>query len=95
MLFRILASLALLVSILFMPFWVSCLLAIGAIIYFSWFFEAVILFLILDFIYGVAEARYFNIVFVSFILSVVLLFSVELIKKQTNFLKNKHDRKNY
>jgi len=89
MIFRICLSILLLFSILFLPFWVSIILAISGIIYFSMFFEAVILFFISDLIYGTMEIKLFNIFFFSFILSLVFLLIMEFIKRKLKFYKKK------
>jgi len=89
MIFRICLSILLLFSILFLPFWVSIILAISGIIYFSMFFEAVILFFISDLIYGTMEIKFFNIFFFSFILSLVFLLIMEFIKRKLKFYKKK------
>jgi len=82
---RILAFFALLFSILFMPFWISVVLALLAMAYFSMFLEAVFLFLLSDLLYGVGENRLFGIVLISFFASVLLLVLVELLKKKLKF----------
>ena len=87
MLIRILASLALLFSILYLPFWVSVILALAGMIYFSVYWEAAALFLILDALTGVPEARFFGFTFVAFALSLVLLAAAEIIKRKLKFYK--------
>jgi hypothetical protein len=82
---RILASFLLLLSILFMPFWVSVILALALMIYFNVFWEAVILFLLSDLLFGVREAKFNNMVFVSFILSTFVLIIIEIVKKKLKF----------
>lgn len=79
---RILAIIVLLISIFTLPFWVSFILAILGIIYFNYFFEAVIIFLISDFFYGAEKTTLYNITFVSFLLILVLLLITEFIKKR-------------
>ncbi|PIP68995.1 hypothetical protein COW91_01770 [Candidatus Nomurabacteria bacterium CG22_combo_CG10-13_8_21_14_all_32_8] len=79
---RILALLVLLVSIFYMPFWLSIILALTAMIYFSFFWEGVILFFISDLLYGIKEEKFFNIFFVSFIISFLVLIVIELLKKK-------------
>jgi len=61
---RILAFVLLLFSILFMPFYVSVILALIGMVYFSKFFEAPILFLLSDLLFGVREAKFYNIILV-------------------------------
>jgi len=85
MLLRILAFIVLLLSILFMPFWVSVILALAGMIYFSIFWEAVILFLLSDLLYGAREAKFSGVVFISFILSLVVLIIIEFMKKKIKF----------
>jgi len=82
---RILASILLLLSILFMPFWVSIILAFLGIIYFSFFTEATVLFLLSDLLFGVKEVKFFGIVFISFVISVLLLGVIEFSKKKLKF----------
>jgi len=82
MLLRILASIALLFSILYMPLWLSALIAILAMVYFSFFWEGVVLFFLLDLLYGVGESRYLGVFFVSFIVSLAVFLVIELIKKK-------------
>lgn len=84
---RILASVVILFAVLFLPFWLYFIMALGAMIYFSFYFEGVVLLLISDLLYGVIEAHYYNVFFISLITSVVFLFTIEFIKKKTNFRK--------
>jgi len=85
MLIRILASILLLFSILFMPFWISVILAFAGIIYFSFFWEAVILFLLSDLLYGAREAKFYGAIFVSFIIAIMVLGIIEITKKKLKF----------
>jgi len=82
---RILAGVILLFSILFMPFWISVILAFAGMVYFPFFLEAVFLFLLSDLLYGVKEARFFDIIFISFIISTTLLVALEILKKRLKF----------
>ena len=85
MLLRVLASLVLLFSILYLPFWVSVILALVGMVYFPLYWEAVALFLLLDALYGVPQARFFGFVFVAFSLSLVMLIAAEILKKKLKF----------
>ncbi len=82
---RISAFFVLLFSILFMPFWLSVILALLGIVYFSFFWEAVALLFLSDLLYGAGEARYFYIVFISLIISVLVLIALEFLKKKLKF----------
>jgi hypothetical protein len=92
MLHRISASIVILLSLLFMPFWLSAVLAVGAMLYFNMFWEAVILFLLSDLLYGVSEPRLFNTTYATFIISVFALAIIEFIKKRTIFYPSKSQR---
>ncbi|MCX6751726.1 MAG: hypothetical protein NT161_03125 [Candidatus Nomurabacteria bacterium] len=65
-----------------MPFWVSVILALAGMIYFSFFWEGVALFFLSDLLYGTSEARFFNIFFISTIISFIVLIIIELSKKK-------------
>ena len=65
-----------------MPFWLSVILALASMIYFSFFWEGVILLFLSDLLYGVSEAKFFNIYFVSLIASFLVLVTIELLKKK-------------
>ena len=85
MLARILASVALLGSILFAPFWVSTILGLAFMAYFSLYLEAVFIFFLSDTLYGVKEVKLFGMVFVASIVSVAVLLVVEFFKKKLRF----------
>lgn len=82
---RIFASIILLLSVLFMPFWLSVILALAGMIYFSYFVEGALLLLLSDLLYGVGEARFFNVVFLSFIFAIIALVVIEPLKKKLKF----------
>ncbi len=90
MAFRILASVILLFSILFMPFWVSAVLGLAGMIYFSFFLEAIFLFFLSDLLYGTPELKFFNVIFVSFTTALICFIILELLKKQIRFGPNQH-----
>jgi hypothetical protein len=75
-----------------MPIWLSGILAIGAMLYFDLFWEAVLLFLLSDLLYGVSEGRLFGTTYASFILSVVALLTTQFIKRNTVFYENKRNK---
>ena len=82
---RILASVILLFSILFLPLWVSVVLAFAGMIYFSKFFEAVVLFLLSDALFGASEEKFYGMVFVSFFTFLIALILIEIFKKKLKF----------
>ena len=82
---RVCFSIALLISVIFGPFWLSVILAILGMMYFSFYVEAAVIFLVLDLLYGAREARFHGAVFISFIFSVALFILIELFKKKLKF----------
>ncbi|MFA6258704.1 MAG: hypothetical protein WCX79_03315 [Candidatus Paceibacterota bacterium] len=86
MLIRILFSVLLLISILFSPFYVSVIIGILGIIYFKFYFEAIILFFLSDMIFGTAREGLFSIVFISSVLSLVFLILTEIVKTKIRIL---------
>lgn len=85
MFYRAAFTVILLFSVLFMPFWFSVLLSIGAMAYFRTYFEASLLMLLSDLMFGVEQNRYFQVTFVSFILSLLFLIIIEILKKKLKF----------
>ncbi|MFZ1019888.1 MAG: hypothetical protein WAN61_02775 [Minisyncoccia bacterium] len=74
-----------LISILFWPFWLSVLLAITGMIYFKLFWEAILLFLLSDLLYGINGAKNSPAIFISFFVSILILIIIEIIKKRLKF----------
>lgn len=85
MVLRVLASVVLLLSVLYLPFWVSVILALGAMIYFPAFWEAAVIFLISDALYGAPTDRFFGFTFASFTFALALLGAAEILKRKLRF----------
>lgn len=83
MLIRILTSIILIFSVLFLPFWLSVILVFAGMAYFSFFWEGVVALLISDLLYGVREVKFFGVIFVSLIVGVIMLAVIEILKKKT------------
>ena len=90
MLLRILVFFAFLFSVLFMPLWVSVVLALAGMIYFSVFWEAVMLFFVSDLLYGIKETKNSPMIFISFFVSVLVLVILEMLKKKLRLYDNKN-----
>ncbi len=80
MILRVIASLLLLTSILFWPFWISVILGLAFMAYFSLYVEAVFLFLLSDLLFGAVEAKLFGVLGVSFFVSIIFFVLIEIIK---------------
>jgi hypothetical protein len=87
MLKRLIASLILLISIFTVPIYVSLALGLIMMFYFSYFFEALIIFLIADLFYGVAKTQFWDITYVSFLISLLSFVVLEIIKTRLNLSK--------
>ena len=68
-----------------MPFWVSVILAILTMAYFTFFAEAVVLFLLVDLLYGVREEKFWGMFFISLSIAILLFLIIELSKKKLKF----------
>jgi len=82
---RIIAFIVLLFSVLFLPFYISAILAILGMFYFKIFWEAIIVLLLSDLLYGTKEAKFSNTLFVSFIVSILILILIEFLKRKLKF----------
>lgn len=74
---------------LFLPFWLSVVLAAAAMFLFPLYLEAVFIFFISDLLYGAPEGRYLGITMVSAILGLVLLAAIEFTKKKIRLYPEK------
>ena len=84
---RVVAVLVLLGSIFILPFWVSATLGIVGMFYFRKFYEAPIIFLISDLLYGVHTPKLGNILFFSFIVSMLVFLLIEFLKKKLKYYR--------
>ncbi len=85
---RILAFFVLLLSVLFMPFWVSAILALAGLFFFPFYVEAVILCLLSDVLFGTKESAGHPL-FLSFIICAIALIAVEIVKTQLKFYRKR------
>ncbi|MFZ3011785.1 MAG: hypothetical protein WA060_02195 [Minisyncoccia bacterium] len=88
MVIRILASVLLLFSVLFMPFWVSVVLALMGAFYFRVFWEAIVLFFLSNLLYGVGDP---SVIFISLLIYITIITAIEMLKKKIKF----YDTENY
>ncbi len=68
-----------------MPFWLSVILALAGMMLFPVYVEGVALLFLSDLLFGVEEARYFGIVFISLIVGILALLLAEVLKKRLKF----------
>jgi hypothetical protein len=82
---RISASLVLLISVLFLPIWVSVIIGLGAMLYFNMFGEAVAIFLLGDLLFGTPQVKFWGFTYVLSTAVVLALMIIELLKKKLKF----------
>lgn len=82
---RISVFLILFFSVIFLPFWLYTIMIFGAMVYFSFFMEGIALFLLSDLLYGVKEAKFFGVVFISLFISILIFIILEIFKKKLKF----------
>ncbi len=84
MVLRILASILLLLSVFFAPFWVTVILALTSMAYFKFFIEAVFLLLLSDLLFGVKVGPSLSgdstFTPVSFLVTLVCFIVIQLLK---------------
>jgi hypothetical protein len=85
MLLRIFASIILLLSLLFMPFWFSAVLCMLCMVYFSFFVEGVVLITMQEALYGSIETKFFNEVFVVSFVCLLTFLLIQFLKKKLDF----------
>lgn len=67
-------------SMLYLPFWVTAVISVAAMVYFRWFFEAVIIFFCIDALFGAPSARFFHTYTAVTLLGLLTLCVVEYVK---------------
>jgi len=82
---RVFTSILLVLSIFFMPFWLSVVLALAGMMYFRYYIEAVFVFLIGDLLYGAAEPKLYGVTFALSIMNLLLFICIEYIKPKLKY----------
>lgn len=77
---RILFSLGLILSFLFLPFYISAVLGILGIVLFRWYAELLVLGFFADSLFGVVDNRFFAYPFVYIVSIAILIFIFELVR---------------
>lgn len=81
---RIIFTVTLLLSTLFLPFYFTYLLAFWGIIYFKFFWEGLIIFFISDLLYGAKIQFFTQTTFISTTIYLIIFIVTELAKKRLN-----------
>ena len=82
---RIIFDILLLLSIFLMPFYFTLIFSIFLLFYFRHFYEFLIVFFLIDLLYGIEMNKFANIQIVSLLLAVVIYFLSEILKTKLRF----------
>lgn len=82
------ADLALLASVLWLPFWLTLILVLAGLFYFKNFYEAPAAGLLMDLLYGLPETRWGGWPLVSFTIGIIIFIGAELLKRRLKFYDN-------
>lgn len=88
---RIGATIFILFSILFLPFFCSVILGLIAILYFRNYYEIIGLSLVSDLLYGAGEIRFLQVYFLSTIVTTILFILLEILKTKLKFYQKIYD----
>ncbi len=77
---RLLVFFVLLVALIALPFWVLAVLVFLCMLYFKLFIEGVVILLISDLLYGLAEPKFGNMLFISALASALVLALIEYLR---------------
>lgn len=79
---RVFSYIVIIFSIMVFPWWITLVLSIVAIIYFSQYYEIIPLLFIMDIIYAVPTVKFHGMVLISFGTAFILVLIKEKLKKQ-------------
>jgi len=81
MLIRVIADIVIFFSILYTPFWLTLLALIGAAFYFRSYYELIGGGILIDMLYGTPLVKFFDVSFITTIITVSLYFIIDRIKQ--------------
>jgi len=81
---RVLAVIVLLFSALSFPVWITAILALSAMLYFPYFIEAVVIFLISDLLFAAPAHKLY-----SFLFALLVFIVIEVAKRKLRFKQSK------
>ncbi len=84
---RIVYDILLILSIFYMPFWFSAVLAVGGAWYFPAFYELPLAFFLIDIFYAIPERRFFSSLSVMTLIGAAIFFIIETLKKKFLYSK--------
>ncbi len=82
MLLRIFTGIVLFLSILFLPWWVSAVIAISAVFFFKSYYEIIAAGFLIDALYGAPRAWFFDLSVIGGVFAVVAFFLIQWLKRR-------------
>ncbi len=82
---RSIATILMLLSILFVPWWTTALYAVFLVLYFDYYVEVMIAGIIFDSLYAVPLARFYNFTYVATLFAGVIFIAAVYLKKRLTF----------
>lgn len=80
---RIIVSVILLLSATYMPFWLTAIIALGGIVYFRYYIEAIIIMFLVDLLFGAEVKMFHGFHFAASISALIILLIAEYIRERT------------
>lgn len=77
---RVVFDLILIVSVFFLPFWITAILLVAGTVLFPWFVELFFFSLLVDLVFGVPELRFFNFQYIVTLFAAVIFIIYQLIR---------------
>lgn len=77
---RAVYDLLVLISVFFLPFWITAILLIAGTILFPWFIELFFFSVLVDRLFGIPELRFFNFQYVVTVFALILFVIYQLIR---------------
>lgn len=88
LMYRVLLTVGLLISVVVFPVWLSVILALIGVVFFKNFYEIIVAAFAHDFLFGTAEHQIFGVFFFATILSLIVLIITEALKKYFIFYRS-------
>lgn len=86
---RVIFTILLLFSMLFLPFWISAILALIGIFYFDFYLEAFVIFLLADLLYSTTQTRFLELSFINALVVSLVIILGEFVKRNSKFYSNR------
>ncbi len=87
---RFLTLVGLCFAVLVLPWWATVFLLLISLVYFSWFYEAILPAVLFDLLYSLPQTAFFGFYLISVIIVLLTIFLVEEIRKRLFVYRDKN-----